>query len=370
MTTSKKIAAFVEPHKTTSGQRFYQALCEELRPATVGYHENPEIVLFNISAPIQEIIKAKLRGQKIVLRVDGLWWDRISPAFLEIFPKPLRHMIQKAANFKALKNTVTDIANFMNENYSGFARIFLANHLIYQTYFSKKAHQRYFAKKSCSVILNGSSFRGDLPLQKSDDGVIRLFIIYSDAPAKGVYETLQFIHWLNEKKNLRAELHVLGFNGKTPKHAPNDMLPMLQHSNYVVTYPPFQGFGAESDQIFSRMHCYLCFSYRDPCPNAVVESMAHGLPVVGIASGGVTEIVGNAGELLTWDDWQDGFFAPHRYEHTVKQIDFEGVLELLMKVLGNLDHYRQNVRQRFADELDVKVCAIKYLHSLQTVAES
>nr|MBI1232820.1 glycosyltransferase [Cytophagales bacterium] len=366
----KKIAAFFDPKKTTSGQRFYEALCNELSSSTIAYTDSPGVVLFNISAPITELLKAKLKKRKIVLRVDGLWWDRISPAFLEIFPEPIRFLIRKLSQVSRLKAVITDIANFMNENYTGFARIILADHLIYQTYFCRIVHQRYFPNKPFSVVLNGSYFRDDIKFLTQDNSIIRLFIIYSDAPAKGVYETLQFIHWLNEKKNTAAELHILGFNGKAPKYAPADMLAMIQQSPHVITYPPFNCFNAETDAIFAKMHCYICFSYRDPCPNAVVESMAHGLPVVGIASGGVTEIVGNAGELLPWDDWQNGFFAPCRHEHTVKNIDFEAVFSLLKKVTDDLDNYRANVKQRFVDELDVKICADKYLYTLKKLAEA
>jgi len=331
----------------------------------VDYHDNPDVVLFNISAPIQQILKAKLKGGKIVLRVDGLWWDRISPAFLEIFPAPLRFFLQKTAKIERLRNALTHFANFINENFTGFARILLADHLIYQTQFCKKVHQRYFPNKPYSVILNGAYFRKDIPFIDKNDGVMKLFTIYSDAPAKGMYETLQFVNWLNEEKKIPAKLHVLGFNEKAPKHAPADMLTNFKQSKYVVTYPPFLGFDPEIDRVLSIMHCYLCFSYRDSCPNAVIESMAYGLPVVGIASGGVAEIVGDSGELMEWDDWQDGFFAPGRHEYAVKNIDFEKMHLCLTKVLGNLDHYREKVRQRFVDELDVKICAGKYLQVLK-----
>jgi glycosyltransferase involved in cell wall biosynthesis len=368
--TSKKIAAFFEPNKTSSGQRFFAALCRELAPHTVDYNDNPDIVLFNISAPIQEIIKTKLKGRKVILRVDGVWCDRISPAFLEIFPQPLRLFLQNAAKIKPLKNAVTEFANFVNENYTAFTRILFADHLIYQSRFSKKVHQRYFPKKPFSVILNGAYFRDDITPIAANDNVIRLFVIYSDAPAKGIYESVQFVRWLNEKKNIPAELHLFGFNGKIPKHAPAEMLDRITHSNYVITYPPFQSFSREADPIFAKMHCYICFSHRDSCPNAVVESMAYGLPVLGITSGGVAEIVGDSGELLEWDDWRDGFFAPFRHEHVIKTIDFETLLSLLMKLVGNLEEYRKKVRQRFANELDVKICADKYLQALKKVAET
>jgi glycosyltransferase involved in cell wall biosynthesis len=49
----------------------------------------------------------------------------------------------------------------------------------------------------------------------------------------------------------------------------------------------------EAPDVFRRAHVLLHTKVKDPCPTAVIEAMACGLPVVYAASGGTVEIVGD-----------------------------------------------------------------------------
>ena len=77
-------AVHVDHDRTTSGQRFWLDLAECLRAHAVP-KEQARTVLFNITAPLSEIARAKLAGQRVVLRVDGLYFDRLSEDFLRQF---------------------------------------------------------------------------------------------------------------------------------------------------------------------------------------------------------------------------------------------------------------------------------------------
>ena len=79
-------------------------------------------------------------------------------------------------------------------------------------------------------------------------------------------------------------------------------------------------------------HIYISFSYRDACPNAIIEAMSFGLPVIGISSGGVPDIVGNAGSLIPNKDFENGFFSPHRFSCNFPSINYNLVLEELKKL--------------------------------------
>ena len=65
----------------------------------------------------------------------------------------------------------------------------------------------------------------------------------------------------------------------------------------------------EAPEILRRAHVFLHTKVKDPCPSAVIEAMACGLPVVYAASGGTPELVGpDAGigvphpESWEWDE--------------------------------------------------------------------
>ena len=54
---------------------------------------------------------------------------------------------------------------------------------------------------------------------------------------------------------------------------------------------------AEAPSIYTKADAYITLKYQDNCPNAVVEAMACGLPVLYSASGGTTELVGTEAGL-------------------------------------------------------------------------
>ena len=63
---------YVDSTKITSGQKFFELLTKKLSESALPLDKNPKVVLFNISAPIPQILLAKFKFQKIVIRVDGI----------------------------------------------------------------------------------------------------------------------------------------------------------------------------------------------------------------------------------------------------------------------------------------------------------
>ena len=68
---------------------------------------------------------------------------------------------------------------------------------------------------------------------------------------------------------------------------------------------------ADAPALFQGAHLLLHLKDKDPCPTVVLEALASGLPVVGLASGGMPELVPPAaGLLLPVPDGWDGLYTP------------------------------------------------------------
>jgi len=76
---------------------------------------------------------------------------------------------------------------------------------------------------------------------------------------------------------------------------------------------------------------------NDPCPTAVIEAMACGLPVVYAASGGTPELVGDEAGI--------GVPHPDGWEHDIPP-EPAALAEAVAVVFGRLEEYAASARRR------------------------
>jgi glycosyltransferase involved in cell wall biosynthesis len=95
--------------------------------------------------------------------------------------------------------------------------------------------------------------------------------------------------------------------------------------------------------IFQRADILLHTKYNDPCPAVVVEALATGLPVVFSSSGGVPELVADAGV---------GVPAPLNWDVDVPP-EPVALADAAERVLGDLSEFSERARARATSRLDI-----------------
>jgi glycosyltransferase involved in cell wall biosynthesis len=367
MSRPSLFAVHLDATKTTSGQRFYRDLRIALSRRSIPLDEQPNVVLFNVSAPLSAILRAKLRGQRVVLRIDGLYCDRLSLRFLAAMPAPLSGILRLGLKFPGLHDACAFVANLYDRNYGSFIRILLANFVIYQSEYARTVHSRFFPKKANQVIVNGSRVLPSSAVSGPGDDAIRVVTICDEWRAsKRLGDLVRFARWAREERKVPVHLTILGYSGALPPCDAENLRRTIETTSWINTLPRFADLSGPFGAALDAADVYMTFTFRDSCPNTVIESMAHGLPVVGLGSGGLPDIVGDAGHLTAANDFAGGFYAAARYECEFPPIDFEEVLSGLLDVHSRLSEYRARVRRRFEECLDIERVAERYAAVLET----
>jgi len=100
----------------------------------------------------------------------------------------------------------------------------------------------------------------------------------------------------------------------------------------------------DAPAVLRRGDLLLHTKYNDPCPVAVLEAMACGLPVVYSASGGLPELVGDEAGI--------GIPAPLDWEQDPLP-DPAALAEAVVRVAERLDEYSEAARARAVERFDI-----------------
>jgi glycosyltransferase involved in cell wall biosynthesis len=101
----------------------------------------------------------------------------------------------------------------------------------------------------------------------------------------------------------------------------------------------------EAPEVFRRAHVLLHTKVKDPCPSAVIEAMACGLPVVYPASGGTVELVGDEAGI--------GVPHPDTWERD-EPPEPEVLAEAVRGVLAERERYAEAARRRAVERFSLE----------------
>jgi glycosyltransferase involved in cell wall biosynthesis len=170
-----------------------------------------------------------------------------------------------------------------------------ASHVFYQSEFCRMcAHKFLGARSGASEILyNGVDTDVFTPAERSESGRPFTFLVTGRIDPSTAHRLKSSVAGLAaaRKGGLDCALQVAGgVDGevRTEIGAEIERLGIADHVSFSGAYRH-----AQAPAVYQSADAYLMTKHNDPCPNAVLEALAIGLPVLYSASGGVPELVGD-----------------------------------------------------------------------------
>ena len=235
-----------------------------------------------------------------------------------------------------------------NKRNAGHSRLHaIANGIIYQSEHSKLMCEKYLARrttKNTAVIYNGiePNWCGGFERHKE----FNVIVSAKWRRHKRLQETIDvFLEFQRTHKD--AYLHIFG----------------KLHDNKMVRHKNIQYYGMVSFDILKRVYkkgdVFIHLSKRDSCPNAVVEAIGSGIPIITTETcGGATEMARmTEGCIICGND-------PDTLEPVFNYKDPHNVLskELFQQLVHSLDEvYKSRHKVDLVKDLNITYVAKKYI---------
>ena len=277
--------------------------------------------------------KAKRRGVRIVQRLDGINW------------------VQRKRNTGWRHFVRAEYGNFI----LAFIRRFLTDRILYQSKFSKNWWEDWYGKTRLPafIVHNGVDLDVYSPQTVERDTISLYRLLVVEGSLGGGYDmgldhAVRLAETLTEEHNLPTQLTVVGkISG--------------EHRSRVEasTRIPIEWLGVvpreRIPEIDRSAHLFFSADINPACPNAVIEALACGLPVVAFDTGALNELViGDAGRLVPYggDVWK------------LEPPDLPALAAAAAEILCDLPRFRQAARAHAESALGLDKMVDEYLKVL------
>ncbi len=322
--------------------------------------DDPRVDVILVLAGTRNLLglwRARKRGIPIIQRLDGINWVQ------RVRWTGFRYHIRAEYGNAIL----------------AFIRRFLADKIVYQSEFTQQWWEDWYGETrvahtvihnavdldiySPRLSLRGSSFaeaisldggktasQRDVHSDKSDK--YRLLLVEGSL-AGGLDSGLRWAVELvgNLSKTLPVELTVVG--RVSAVRQAQILANAKSEINFLGVVPREQ-----IPEIDRSAHLYFSAEVNPPCPNAVIEALACGLPVLGFATGSLTELVPpSAGKTVPYggDVWK------------LAQPDISALAEAAIEILTNLEKYQKGARQHAEKSFGLDQMVNNYMEFLKDI---
>lgn len=210
-----------------------------------------------------------------------------------------------------------------------------ASRIVYQSQFVVEWWEETYGPTPVpyNVVHNGVDldlYSPDGPHQRPDDS-IRILVV--EGSLAGGYElgldhAIAFSEHLAKRIEQSVELMIVGRADETTQHAVSQRTKIPLHWAGLV---PLE----QIPELDRSAHLFFAADIHPACPNAVIEALACGLPVVAFETGALRELVpSDGGAIVAYgsDPWR------------LESPDFEALAEAAVAVVKDLSRYRTGAR--------------------------
>lgn len=238
---------------------------------------------------LKRLLKARQSGIPVVHRLNGMNW------------------IHRQRNCGMKYYLHSEAANLS----IAFYRRFICSKIIYQSPFCEQRWNRIYGvvNKPTRVIFNGTDLNRFHPAESSPDFSDRIDIVLAEGSFRygmdfGLDAAAELLIGLAERFPQRICMHVAG---KVNEDVKARIREHLSASGKAIE-ADFTGVINRDELIRLEQRSAFFFSseIHAACPNAVIEAMACGLPIIGFDTGAVKDVTGNAGIIVPYgtDPWK------------------------------------------------------------------
>jgi glycosyltransferase involved in cell wall biosynthesis len=231
----------------------------------------------------------------------------------------------------------------------------VAKRVIYQSHFIQAWwHQKHGPSSGREYIIhNGVDLDHFSPAKKKGNDSTKIEILMVEGNIDGGYElglksAIELANYLIARKGAKVSLRVAGKVSEAIKNSSQiqggDEIEWLG----VVPNPDLPEYYRAADMLFSA-------DLNAACPNAVIEALACGLPVVAFNTGALGEMLdAKSGALADYggDPWE------------LDAADIPALGAAALRIKDDQAHYRQGARARAEEVFDLEQMTDKYLEVL------